>query len=64
MPLRTLALPHSQRHILQVEDDFAELAQEGEAYGAGGRIAVGGCVNQDVRNYGILAGNIESDIRY
>ena len=36
MPLRTLALPHGQRHILQVEGDFAEVTQEGEAYCAGG----------------------------
>ena len=64
MPLRTLALPHSQRHILQVEDDFAELAQEGEAYGAGGGIAVGRGVNQDIGYYSILAGDIESDIRH
>ena len=53
--MRTLVLPHSGRHILQVEGDFAEVAQEGEAYCAGGGIAVGGCVNQDIGNDGILA---------
>ena len=64
MPLRTLALPHSEHHILQVEGDFAEVTQEGEAYCAGGRIAVGRGVNQDIGYYSILAGNIESDIRH